>query len=489
MFRTAQIRAIEARTLPTAAPPLMERAGAAAAREARAMLGAGTKVLVLAGSGNNGGDALIAARHLREAWLDVTVVLLGDPASLPADAAAAFEAWRLTGVAASHELPARFEADLIVDGLFGIGLARPVAGRFADCIDRMNRSGIPVLSLDVPSGIDAETGQVVGCAVRAAATITFIGLKPGLLTLDGPDHAGRVVVDDLGLDLERPEPGAGILLDAGVVLRALPPRAANSHKGSYGTLGIVGGAPGMVGAALLAARAALHAGAGKVYVGLLADDAPGVDPIQPELMLRTVRDTMSAAGVLVLGPGLGQSEAARRLSQTGLDGSIPVVLDADALNLVASDAMLASQVARRMMPAVLTPHPAEAARLLHETTAAIQANRVEAAIRLAQRLNAYVVLKGAGSVCASPDGRWYINASGNPGLATAGTGDVLAGLVGALIAQGAAPFDAVQAAVHVHGLAGDRLFVALGGPLGITASALVTAIPQVLNTILRPHRS
>ncbi len=485
VFRTAQIRVIESRAIAAVPPPpLMEWAGVAAAREARAMLGAGSRVLVLAGAGNNGGDALVAARHLRDSWLDVRVVLPGDAAAMPTDAAAAFAAWQVSGGITLTALPPAFEADLLIDGLFGIGLTRPVTGVFAESIERMNAATIPVLALDVPSGIDADTGRVLGCAVRATTTITFIALKPGLLTLDGPDHAGYVVLDSLGLDTDDADLPGGIVLDASVVRRAIAPRTANSHKGSYGTVGIIGGAPGMVGAALLAARAALHAGAGKVVAGMLADDAPSVDPVQPELMLRTVREASVAANVLVVGPGLGQSEAARRVLQASLEVTVPLVLDADALNLIAGDALLASQVARRIAPTVITPHPAEAARLLQETTTAIQADRIDAAVRLAQRLNAFVVLKGAGSICAAADGTWCINTTGNPGLASAGTGDVLAGLVGALIAQGAAPFDALQAAVHVHGLAADRLKKALGGPLGITASALVTTIPLALNEIV-----
>ena len=485
MFRTAQIRAIENRAFVADPPPaLMEMAGAAAAREARAMLGDRSRVLVLVGAGNNGGDALVAARHLRQSWLDVQVVLLGDPATLPPDAANAFEAWRSGGGSVLSAVPETLAADLVIDGLFGIGLGRPIEGAVADAIARLNQARLPVLALDIPSGLDADTGRILGIAVRATATITFIGLKPGLLTLDGPDHAGRIVVEDLGLAAMAGDVPSGLAIDAGVVRRALPPRVANSHKGSYGTVGIVGGAAGMVGAALLAARTALHAGAGKVLVGHQDEDAPRVDPVQPELMLRTVREAVSAASVLVVGPGLGQSEAARRVLQSCLDVDVPLVLDADALNLIGTDALLASQVAHRAAPTVITPHPAEAARLLHETTATVQADRVGVALRLAQRLKACTVLKGAGSVCAAPDGAWSINTSGNPGMASGGTGDVLAGLVAALLAQGAAPFDALQAAVHVHGLAGDRLLDALGGPLGITASGLVATIPQVLNAII-----
>lgn len=486
MFRTAQIRAIENRAFTTDPPlALMEMAGAAAAREARAMLGDRSRVLVLVGAGNNGGDALVAARHLRQSWFDVQVVLLGDPAKLPSDATNAFEAWRSGGGTVLTALPETVVADLVIDGLFGIGLRRPIEGAFADAVARVNQARLPVLALDVPSGLDADTGRVLGIAIQATATITFIGLKPGLLTLDGPDHAGRIVVEDLGLAAMAGDVSSGLVIDADVARRALAPRVANSHKGSYGTVGIVGGAAGMVGAALLAARTALHAGAGKVVVGLQDENATGFDPVQPELMFRTVRAAVSAASVLVVGPGLGQSDAARRVLQSCLDIDVPLVLDADALNLIGTDALLASQVAHRNAPTVITPHPAEAARLLHQTTATVQADRVGVALRLAQRLNASTVLKGAGSVCAAPDGAWSINTSGNPGMASGGTGDVLAGLVAALLAQGAAPFDALQAAVHVHGLAGDRLLEALGGPLGITASGIVAAIPQVLNATVR----
>jgi hydroxyethylthiazole kinase-like uncharacterized protein yjeF len=279
---------------------------------------------------------------------------------------------------------------------------------------------------------------------------------------------------------------AGTRLDWAVLRTALPEMLLRSrrnvHKGTYGTLGVVGGSDGMVGASLLAARAALHLGAGKVLVGLAATDPPAVDWQQPELMLRSPSDVLGRTlDAIVIGPGLGTGETARRLFDDALRLSIPLVIDADALTLIAADAVLSAAVAARSAPTVVTPHPAEAARLAGVKTSDIQANRVEAALTLARRLNAGVVLKGAGSVLAYPGGSWAINGSGNPGLASGGSGDVLAGMLGALLAQGIALGDALPLAVCVHGAAADALVAQGVGPLGLTASELGPAARRLLN--------
>lgn len=481
--RTAEIRALEAEAAARQPePPLMERAGLAAAELARSILADGQRVLVVAGPGNNGGDGFVVARHLKSWWYAVTVLFTGPEQKLAPDAAAALAAWRSVGGTTTDRWAQGMRPDLIVDALFGIGLARPLEGATAELVMRMNGSGAPVLALDVPSGLHADTGRVLGIAVEADHTATFIALKPGLLTLDGPDHSGELHVFDLGLD--RPGNLPGHVLDLSILQTALPPRRNNTHKGSFGNAGIIGGADGMVGAALLAGRAALKLGAGRTFVGCLS--GASVDAAQPELMLRPAADVVALDGlsVLAVGPGLGPSDAGRTLVASAIGRDVPLLLDADALNLVAADPRLAEAVARRSGDTLLTPHPAEAARLLGCTTAEVQSDRIANALLLAERHHAAIVLKGAGSVCALPNGQWFINPSGNPGLASAGMGDVLAGIIAALVAQGCPPVTALLAGVHLHGLAGDRLREAIGGPVGITASEVTDAARAILNEVI-----
>ena len=483
------LRASELRRLESAARgrPLMERAGLAAADVARTMVGDQCgSVLVLAGPGNNGGDAFVVARRLRESFFDVAVVFAGERAKLPADAADAYRAFVDGGGAATPDVPPSWRGSLIVDGLFGIGLARPLSERYAAQVECANASGLPILALDIPSGIDADTGVARSPAIRADATATFIALKPGLLTGDGIDHCGSVSVHALGLEPEAETPAAGHRLDwsalAANLPRVLSRRLRNVHKGSFGTLAIVGGADGMVGAPLLGGRAALHAGAGKVWIGLAATHAPAIDWGQPELMLRTVDAVLAAgASAIVCGPGLGTSGDAKALVARAIAERAPLVLDADALNVIATAPALAALVAKRDAPTLATPHPAEAARLLATTTATIQADRLRAAQTLSDKLHASVVVKGAGSVLAHPDGTWDINASGNAGLASAGTGDVLAGFAGAFLAQGIDAKAALRLAVCLHGAGADACVRAGRGPLGLTASELALAARALLN--------
>lgn len=466
----------------------MERAGSAAADLASTMATErGGPVLVLAGPGNNGGDAFVVARKLRESFFDVTVVFRGDPARLPADAARARNAFAAAGGTMVADVPPAWGGSLIVDGLFGIGLGRALTHEFATLVDQANASGAPILALDVPSGLDADTGVATGAVIRARATATFIALKPGLLTGDGIDCCGDVSVHSLGLDPESIAAAMGHRLDWSALAAALPAaltrRARNVHKGTFGTLGIIGGAEGMVGAPLLAGRAALHAGAGKVWIGFAATPYPALDWGQPELMSRRARDVLKGAtDALVCGPGLGTRAVARVLIAQAIARPVPLVLDADALNTIAADAALASAVAARRSPTIATPHPAEAGRLLGTTATSVQADRLGAAQAIATKLNAAVVVKGAGSVLAYPDGTWDINASGNPGLASAGTGDVLAGFVGALLAQGLDAKDALRVAVCLHGAAADACVRSGRGPLGLTASELAPAARSLLNS-------
>jgi ADP-dependent NAD(P)H-hydrate dehydratase / NAD(P)H-hydrate epimerase len=484
LFLTADLRHVEARH---AHEPLMERAGLATATLARTLAAdSGKPVLIFAGPGNNGGDAFVAARYLKQWFFAVTVVFAGDAARLPADAAAAFARWQAAGGATTDRLPLSGGWSLVIDGLFGIGLTRDITGRYADWISIINHLGVPVLAIDVPSGLDADTGALHGCCVRATHTLTFIGAKPGLYTLDGPDHCGDIVLDTLtlALDSQGEADGApGSVLAHGAASGLLAARLRNTHKGTHGSVGIIGGAHGMVGAALLCGRAALKLGAGRVYVGLLARDAPLLDAAQPELMLRAADDVLKLdhLSCLALGPGLGLGADAAFYLRCALDAKLPLVIDADALNAIAADATLKSLLQQSLTIKVLTPHPAEAARLLASTTREVQADRIAAATTLAHEYQAHVVLKGAGSICASPGEPWRINTSGNPGMASAGMGDVLTGLIAALIAQGADAQRAMDAAVWLHGAAADACVADGVGPVGLSAGETIHAARKLYN--------
>lgn len=489
IYRSVDIRRIEAlaAALPDA-PPLMERAGLAAAEVARNVVGDDScPVLVIAGPGNNGGDAVVVARYLKQWWFNVTVVFAGDEARLSGDAALALRAWRETGGELHDRIPERKRWSLVVDGLFGIGLQRDVTGAYATLIQAMNDCGAPVLALDVPSGLDSDTGRVLGHAVRALHTVTFIALKPGLLTLDGPDHCGNLHIASLGLDAAALAPAPGTTIGEDVLRGLLPRRPLNSHKGNFGSVAILGGAPGMTGAALLAGRAALKLGSGRVYVGILDEDGPRVDHQQPELMLRPASHLAQLDNVdcIAAGPGLSQSLAALTRLITATKQPVPLVLDADALNLLATDSALQQALSERTAATILTPHPAEAARLLTCRTAEVQADRIAAGLQLARRYRAGVVLKGAGSVCAWPEGDWTINTSGNPGMASAGMGDVLTGMVAALLAQGVPARAALVAAVYLHGAAADTAVAEGAGPVGLTAGEVIDGARALLNAHLQ----
>lgn len=484
VFLTRDIRKIEREAMARLPPPpLMVRAGSVVAEHARDMLGErGRRVLVLAGPGNNGGDALVAARQLVEWWHEVTVVFTGREDKLSGEARAALASWRAVQGGLHDTVPARHKWDLIVDGLFGIGLDRPLDARHCELVNWSNATAMPILAIDIPSGLHADSGRVLGTAICATETLTFIGLKPGLLTLDGPDRAGAIALDTLGIDSKAFSAPHGWRIDSALLTEVLPPRLRNSHKGSFGNAGVVGGAPGMVGAALLAGRAALKLGSGRVYLGMI-DESVAVDWMQPELMVRSAQAVLELddLGCLAVGPGLGQSPTALRMLRAALTHTAPLVLDADALNLLAGHADLHPMLAQRAAPSILTPHPAEAARLLGTTTAQVQHDRIAAALALSARFGTAVVLKGNGSICALKNGAWYVNTTGNPGMAAAGMGDVLTGLIAALIAQRADPEQALLAGVHLHGLAGDRLMAGGNGPAGMSASELTDAARQVFN--------
>lgn len=501
LFGTAGIRALEAAAYRSLEPfTLMARAGEAAADwlQTRAPHG---HVLLVAGPGNNGGDALVAATVLHLAGRAVTVWLAADPTKLPDDARRAWTEACAANVPierlhATASVPAATSA--IVDGLFGIGLARPLTGLHAALVDTINASGLPVYALDIPSGLNGDTGQPPAPdspVIQARATITFLAVKPGLLTGDGRDATGDIAL----ADLQAAQAAYDGVIEAEAFVNTpsrwlahVPRRRHAGHKGTYGTAAIVGGAAGMVGAPLLSARGALYLGAGKVNVVSLAADAPRVDPAQPELMLRTW-GALDLGGMqaLAVGPGMGtgkESEAALdHLLDRMLSARTPAVFDADALNLFAkTPAMLTrlTQLAGSGVPLVLTPHPLEAARLLHTDAHAVQHDRLAAAKALVNRTGAVVVLKGSGTAIAAPGLAPAINPTGNGGLATGGTGDVLTGMIGALLAQGMGAREAALAAVWLHGRAADDLVQAGVGPIGLHASELCAPARRALNALL-----
>lgn len=486
IYLTEDIRRVET-AAGAVTPGLMVRAGEAAAAAALQLVPEqGKDVLVLAGPGNNGGDAFEVATRLKAAFLRVAVVSPADLAKLPTDAGEALRKWQAAGGETHTAVPEGRSWSLVVDGLFGIGLTRAPEGPYATLIDFANAQSCPVLALDIPSGLASDTGRVLGRAVRATHTITFIALKPGLLTLDGPDHCGALQVAPLGLDVRSVLAPSGWVAEPATMRWVLKPRPREFHKGQAGSLGILGGANGMVGAALLAGRAALKLGAGRVYVGLLDHEAPDVDPVAPELMLRHPDDALGQnLDAVVVGPGLGQSERADTLVGAVIASDIPCVLDADALNLMAQDSDLRAACARRSADTLITPHPGEAARLLQSSAQEVQADRLAAARTLAERLNAHIVLKGNGSVLVARDGHWFVNTSGNAGMASAGMGDTLSGFLGALLAQHYSGEATLVLGVHLHGAAADELASRGVGPVGLVAGELIDPARALWNAWLQ----
>ncbi len=455
---TRRIEQASASTLPDHL--LMQRAGLAVARLALALAPHAKTLWIACGPGNNGGDGLEAAMHLQRWGKSPHVTWLGDESTAPADTRASFERARQAGVSIHIEPPRSW--DFAIDALLGIGNSRAPQGRLAHWATCMNAGASPVLAVDLASGLDADTGA--GAAVRASQTLCLLTLKPGLFTASGRDASGQIWFDDLGVLAERDDHEPTAWLSAPSL--ALP-RAHASHKGSYGDVAVIGGAPGMAGAALLAAAAALHSGAGRVFVGLLDADAMSVDSAQPELMLRPW-DSLDL-GQMSVACGCGGGQAIGAVLPRILSTARALVLDADALNAIAGDARLQSQLEQRSgrpgLATVITPHPLEAARLLARSTNDIQASRLAAANDLALRFGCVAVLKGSGTVTAAPDRSPVVNFTGNASLATAGTGDVLAGMIAARLASGAMAFEAACEAVHAHGAAADHWC----GPTPLTA--------------------
>jgi NAD(P)H-hydrate epimerase len=503
----AQMRALDQWTIAHGTPGhvLMERAGKGAAAVVRRRWKR-CRTVVVCGRGNNGGDGFVVARHLKRAGFSVELHLAGTAKAVHGDAARMLAAWRRAGgrvrecadAAALATLRASLvRAALVVDALLGTGLNAPVEGLHAAIIDLVNASSAPILSIDVASGLSADTGRPLGVAVRATVTATFAHPKVGQVLHPGIEHTGELEVVDIGL---RPEaldtvgPTAHVL-EPRTVGALLARRPRNAHKGTFGHVLVVAGSRGKTGAALLATEGAARAGAGLVTVASAAILQPVLEGHVREAMTAALpdgRDGTAALGdgvallrllegrqAVVCGPGLGVNPDTRTLVATIVrTARTPLVLDADGLNCVAGTGALPE----RLGPTVLTPHPGEMGRLLEVTTAEVQGDRLRVARQLATRDQVVVVLKGARTLVVAPDGRAAIVPTGNPGMASGGTGDVLAGIVGGLLAQGLDAFDAACLGAYAHGLAGDRVALRQG-EVGLLAHDLLDELPPTLATL------
>ncbi len=514
LVTTAEMReldraAIEGRKTPSIC--LMENTGQSVAREMERHFGPlhGKTVTIVAGKGQNGGDGFVVARLLRKKNCKARVALLCSPASLKGDAATNLKRFQKTG-GRCHAVdkesaldavlaPLLQTSNLLVDAIFGTGLNAPVKGIPASAISLMNASGRPIVAIDLPSGLDGDRGAVMGIAVTAALTVTLARPKRGLYLGVGPNHAGLIRVADIGIpdDLVAAAKIPVTLLQATDISPLIPKRSRTAHKGTFGHAGIIAGSAGKTGAAAMAAMAALRIGTGLVTVATprsLSDVLEAklleamVCPV-PETEARTLSKqalepllTFTAdKTALAIGPGIGRHPETQALVHNLLvEAKRPMVLDADGLNAVAGHADL---LGRASGPLILTPHPGEMARLLGTTSAEIQRDRLGAASRLARERNVCVVLKGAGTIVAAPDGRLAVNSTGNPGMATAGTGDVLAGIVVGLLAQGLPAWEAACAGVYLHGLAGD-LAASEQGEAGLIAGDVIRAIPRAIQRVL-----
>ncbi|MBK1719402.1 NAD(P)H-hydrate dehydratase [Thiocystis violacea] len=479
LYRAEQVRhldriAIEEHGIPGI--ELMNRAGAVAYRVLRERWPNARRIAVLAGVGNNGGDGYVVARLARASGLGARVLQIGDLDRPRGDAAESLAAYRAVGGAVEPYQGLPRDIDVYVDALLGIGLERPVEGLWAEAIKAINSQSVPVLALDIPSGLHADTGRVMGVAVRATVTVTFIGLKQGLFIGEAADYRGEILFS--ALEIPAVVYSREILsvrrIDWTQQRRSLPPRSRIAHKGDFGHLLVIGGAPGLSGAVRLAGEAALRSGAGLVTIATHPRHADWLNLGRPELMVTGVERAedldplLERADVVAIGPGLGRSDWGRALWERVRALSIPLVVDADALNLLAETACLGADW-------ILTPHPGEAARLLGVTTAEVERDRLEAARLLCERFGGVVVLKGSGTlVWGSSHRPPAVCGDGNPGMATAGAGDVLTGVIAALRGQGLEAEEAACAGVSLHAAAGD--VAARRGERGLIASDIIAAL-------------
>jgi len=485
LYTAAQVRELDRIAIQEKGIPgylLMCRAGQALADCVGRRWPLARQVCVLCGPGNNAGDGYVLARLLRESGLQAKVLFLSDPAGLRGDALHAAQDYLAAGGEAqvfAGSLPSR--VDLLVDALLGTGLARPPEADYRSAIEQLNQHQAPVLAADIPSGLHADSGRVPGVAVKADTTVTFIGRKRGLYSGAGKRCAGHLEFDGLEVpsDIHASQPAEVQLVRQPALGPLARAREADAHKGDFGHVLVVGGNRGMAGAARLAAEAAARCGAGLVSVACRAENVPGLNAGCYELMVHGVQQAaeldplLSRASVVVIGPGLGQGRWSRQLFERVLASKLPLVVDADALNLLTRDPLSRDNW-------ILTPHPGEAGRLLGQATSVIQQDRFAAIRRLVERYKGVLVLKGAGSLIAAASGPIRLCDQGNPGMASGGMGDVLSGVLAALLAQGLGLFDAASAGVWLHGKAAD-LAAGEHGERGLLAGDLMPFLRKLIN--------
>lgn len=458
---------------------LMERAGLSVVRRIEELYDRSVMVVVLSGGGNNGGDGLVIARNLHNAGWDVRVFLVADTGRLSADCRRQYDLAKKMGVRISEKAPSKrdLKGSLIIDALLGTGLQKNVRGDIARLIKRLESADSDTIAVDIPSGISADNGRIMGSAVRADATVTFGLPKIGHLLHPGAAYAGRLFIEDIGFPPELATSSDIDIeyLEESDIRKFLPERPQDTYKGDYGHILILGGSAGKTGAPLMAAGAALKSGAGLVTVGAPGRAADALmasvveEMVLPLPSLEAGKTGAEAAGavfeflsaradILAIGPGLGMNSASAEFALNVIKASpVPMVIDADGLNALSmlEYTDLLEFLKALSVPAVLTPHPGEMARLLKRDTAYVKSNRLELAGKFSRDTGTFLVLKGAPAIVAAPDGRLFINSTGNPGMATAGTGDVLTGLTASLIAQSSSLLDGLLSAVYLHGLAGD----------------------------------
>ncbi|MEW6675588.1 MAG: NAD(P)H-hydrate dehydratase [Nitrospirota bacterium] len=488
---------------------LMERAGLAVVSKIKEIFGH-KKVIVVSGGGNNGGDGLVIARNLHNEGWDVKVFLTSMPEDLKGDALLQYKTAVRFGVDIQpiKEFLTRHSSlvtrhSIIVDAIFGTGLSKNVAGTIAEVISFLNKSNVPVISVDIPSGISSDTGQIMGNAVMADYTVTFGLPKRGHLLYPGAEHTGRLFIEDIGFPnkLLRSDKLNVELLEKKDVSFLIPERRRYSHKGDYGHVLIVAGSRGKTGAALMAAKACLRVGAGLVTIGVpesllnifqgrvaeemtlpLPDNGDGTLSSKASgIILKFLAKT---ADVLAIGPGISTGDKIEKLIASLISNSTsPMVLDADAINSIKDKSHL---LKKSKAPIILTPHPGEMARLIsHQSivnSQEIEKDRINTAILFAKETRTYLVLKGVPTIIAGPDGRAFINSTGNPGMATAGTGDVLTGMVSGFLGQGINPLHASILGVYMHGLAGD-ISVSEKGEYSLIATDIIDKIPSAFHSL------
>lgn len=485
LYSTAQVRALDAHAIEGMGVPgytLMKRAGEAALRYLRSRWPMAHRIVIVCGGGNNSGDGYVLARFAQAAGLTVTLLAAIPPEQLRGDARQAHDDFKNSGGQIHPYASERLdEGDVLVDALLGTGLKGGVREDLAGVVRDINSTGRPVFALDVPSGLDSDTGAPLGDTVRADCTLTFVGLKTGLFIGDGREYAGTVYFDDL--EVEAPEtvqfkPGLERIVDA-EIQRALPRRPRAAHKGNFGRVLIVGSGPGMPGAVRLSGEACLRVGAGLVTVAVAPENIPAISAGRPELICLSLADSkglaeaIEKAEVIAIGPGLGRSPWAREALNAVLGSDKPLVVDADALN------MIAEEKGQQRANWILTPHPGEAGRLLDISTEKIQADRIVALDRLVKRYGGTVVLKGAGTLVGSEGKIPALCERGNPGMASAGTGDVLTGAIAGILAQCKDNWLAARVGVLVHAMAGDA--AARSGERGLLASDVARELHHCVN--------